>query len=587
MDAAQNPAAQTPAVQNPAAQTPGAAPAADVPDPVTPLPVTAVTLLEDRAEVERQADLDLAPGTHRIRLGPVTPLAVDSSLRAEFAPAPAAAAAAAAPDTAVGARDAGAAVADTPAGGVTVVDARLVRLYTPPPHSGTPGPDASALLHRIHDLSEEIRAAEAQEQRADSRLAVLEQLLAELRRDIAESVGAGAYEPDRWSSELDRAYDAHTRQAEEQRTVRNRLARLRAELFRAEQARDTVENRPPVLTAFVDVVVDVASPVQGARLLLRHLVPCALWRPAYRAALTAGAEGTSLTLESDAVVWQRTGEDWPEVRLTLSTARSAWAAEPPEFQEDVLRLVDRTPEERRTIEVDLREVEIQSVGPGGEPAAATEAGLTLPGVDDGGEARLLAAPAPVTVRSDGRPHRVRLTAATLPARVEYLSAPELSPLVTLVARGRNSTGQVLLSGPVDLVRDSGFVGRGNLRFTATGAEIELSFGSEDTFRVTRSVQESRDTTALTGRTVISRTVLLNVSRFAPPGSPPVTVTVLERIPVSEIAAVEVRLAKEGCEPPPDQVDADGVVHYRIGLAPDERRVLTLAYEISAGRQVAL
>jgi uncharacterized protein (TIGR02231 family) len=156
-----------------------------------------------------------------------------------------------------------------------------------------------------------------------------------------------------------------------------------------------------------------------------------------------------------------------------------------------------------------------------------------------------------------------------------------------VARFRNSTGQVLLSGPVDLVRGSGFVGRGDLRFTATGAEAELSFGSEDTVRVTRSVQESRDTSGLSGRTVISRTVLLNVSRLAPPDTPPVTVSVRERIPVSEISAVEVRLAKEGCEPPPEAVDADGILRYRLRLGPGERRVLTLAYEISAARSVTL
>ncbi|QMU79170.1 DUF4139 domain-containing protein [Streptacidiphilus sp. PB12-B1b] len=547
-----------------------------------PLPVTAVTLLEDRAEVERQALLDLAPGIHRLRLGPITPLAVDHSLRAEFVPAPPADR----PDTA----DAAAGAVDA---APTVVDARIVRRYTPPP-TGEPGPEDSALQHRIHELTGQVRTAEAEERRAAGRLGVLEQLLGELLRDVAETAGADEGEPDRWSAELDRAYAAHTGQAEALRQTGRRLSRLRTELSRAEAAREAAEERPPVLSAFVDLVVRVPAASPAARLRLRHLVPCALWRPAYRA--TLAVDGSALELECEAVVWQRTGEDWPQVGLALSTARSAQAAEPPAFVEDALSLVDRTPEERRTVEVDIREVEIQSVGPaeGAEPAfspaMSPDAGpgpLALPGVDDGGETRLLAAPTPVSVAGDGRPHRVRLTAATLPARTEYLSAPELSPLVTLVARFRNGTGQPLLSGPVDLVRGSGFVGRGDLRFTAPGAEAELSFGSEDSFRVTRSVQESRDTSGLSGRTVIARTVLLNVSRFAPPGAPPVTVTVRERIPVSEISAVEVRLAKEGCEPPPESADADGLLRYELRLAPDERRVLTLAYEISAARSVAL
>ena len=124
-----------------------------------------------------------------------------------------------------------------------------------------------------------------------------------------------------------------------------------------------------------------------------------------------GQRAHSLCL--DAVAWQRTGEDWTGADLSFSTARTTLAAEPPQLGEDVLLLVDRTPEERKTIEVDLREVEIQSVGPSSDEPVDLAAALSLPGVDDGGEARTLVPSDRVTVRSDGRPHRVRLT-GTLP-----------------------------------------------------------------------------------------------------------------------------------------------------------------------------
>ncbi|MFC1412133.1 mucoidy inhibitor MuiA family protein [Streptacidiphilus sp. N1-12] len=527
-----------------------------MPSDVIPCPVTAVTLLEDRAELERAVRLDLAPGAHRVRLGPVTPLAVDRSLRAEL----------------------------DGVEGASVVDARLVRLYTPPP-VGAPGEDASALRRRVHELGEAVRRAEADRDRTASRVAILDQLLAELHRDIAEGTGAGEADPERWTADLDRAYQEHTRHTEALRLIGRQLLREGEQLRQAEQALLEAEEQPLVLSAFVDLVIEASAPVAAAGLTLRHLTPCALWRPAYRAELSAG--GGSLTLQCDAVAWQRTGEDWTGAAVTLSTARTTLAAEPPALGEDVLLLVDRTPEERRTIEVDLREVEIQTVGPGAEDAAETGFDAAVPGVDDGGEARVLTAPAPVTVPSDGRPHRIRLGAATLPARTGYSAAPELSSLVSQVVSFRNSTGQVLLSGPVDLVRGSGFVGRGELRFTAVDAPAELSFGSEDTFRITRSVEESRDTATLTGRTVIARTVRLAVSRFAPPGAPPLVVAVRERIPVSELSAVDVRLDKERCSPPPDESDAEGVLRYDLTLGPDERRTLTLGYEISAARAVVI
>jgi uncharacterized protein (TIGR02231 family) len=543
-----------------------------------PCPVTAVTLLEDRAELSRTAVLDagLPAGTHRLRLGPVGPLAVDRSLRAELAASEVAA-------------------SEAPGPAAEISDVRLVRLYTPPPE-GAPGPDASALRHRVHELGELMRRLEADRERTGARVAVLEQLLEELRRDIAEGAGAGEADPERWTAELDRAYDEHTRHTDTLRLLLRRIARTRTELGSAREALDEAEEQPLVLSAFVDVVIEADEPLpEGARLQLVHLTPCALWRPAYRAELSP--DGTSLTLQCDAVAWQRTGEDWTGADLSFSTARTTLAAEPPHLGEDVLLLVDRTPEERKTIEVDLREVDIQTVGPAddgsagetGESAASafsTDA-LALPGVDDGGEARLLVAPAPVDLPSDGRAHRVGLASATLPAKAEYSCAPELSALVTQVARFRNSTGQVLLSGPVDLIRGSGFVGRGELRFTAEGAPAELSFGSEDTFRVTRSVEESRDTTALTGRTVITRTVRLALSRFAPAGAPPLAVVVRERIPVSEITAVDIHLDKERSSPPPDGADADGIVRYDLTLAADDRRTLTLGYEITASKAVAV
>ncbi|MFD0328965.1 DUF4139 domain-containing protein [Streptacidiphilus monticola] len=321
-----------------------------------------------------------------------------------------------------------------------------------------------------------------------------------------------------------------------------------------------------------------AAEAAEAVLRVRHLTPCALWRPAYRATL----DGDWLRLEREAFVWQRTGEDWTGVALDFSTARPALASAPPELLDDVLVLRDRSAEERRTTEVDLREVAVQDLGPGG---GETE---VVPGVDDGGEPRRLSAPVPVSVPSDGRPHRVVLGEERLEAEVSYVCVPELSPLVTLNARFRTAvSSSPLLSGPVDLVRASGFVGRGELRFTAPGAVAELGFGSEDAFRVTRSTVESREAGTLTGRTTLTRTVTVSLSHFAPPGAEPVPVTVRERVPVSELSTVEVRVLKDRTTPPPDTHSDDGILTWTVTLAASQREDLVLTYDLSAPRSVAL
>jgi uncharacterized protein (TIGR02231 family) len=509
-----------------------------------PLPVTAVTCLEDRAHIERTADLDVGAGVNRLRLGPVSALAVDRTLHAEL----------------TGEHDA------------DVLDVRIVRTWTP--RGPLPSPDDSALRTRVRAMEEEQRALGHTCDRLRTRLDLLGRLAADLLRDIAEGAGGGETDEDRWARELDRADGERDTCAEELRAAEARSAALAGELARARQAVALAEEQPAELVGHVELTL--RSEAAGRlRLRLTHLTSCALWRPAYRAVL----DGDSVTLETDAMVWQRTGEDWSDVRLTLSTARSALTTDPPRLTEDRLTLTDRTAEERRTVEVELREEDVAELGP--SPVVG------LPGVDDGGRTRVLHSPAPVSVPPDGRAHRVPVTSVTTAARSQFSSSPELSPLVTRVVRFDNTSGHALLAGPVDLVRGSGFTGRGTLEFTAPGAPVELAFGSHDDYRVVRHTEVSRDTATLTQRTLITRTVRLHVSRFSAPGARGEQVVVVrERIPVSEVSAVDVRLRKEACAPEPDAVDADGIARWDLSLPPGGQRTVTLVYEISASGKVA-
>jgi uncharacterized protein (TIGR02231 family) len=552
------------------------------------LPVTAVTCLEDRAQIERTGSVQLTAGVQRLRIGPVTALTVDRSLRAEISAAAGTGdVAGGTADAADGTADAADGTADTAGGehGARVVDARVIRVYTPAP-PGRPGPQASELRREVDSLEREAREVEQLRMRVESALAVVHQAKADLHRDIVQGAGAGAADPERWADRLERVdEDAEARTGELHR-LRRRTHDLDEKLRTARAALAATESEPPVLTAFVELVVE--APEAGpANLRVLNLVPCALWRPAYRATLAAGRD--SVRLETDAFVWQDTGEDWNGVRLSLSTARPTLAATPPKLSDDVLTLRERTGEERRTVEVDLREEDITTVG--GDSPDGTESGTAapLPGLHDGGTVRVLSAPRPVTIPSDRRPHRVHLSAFSAACTTEDTCAPELSPLVVTTARFPNSAGHVLLAGPVDLVRDSGYTGRATMTFAGTGEDVRLSFGSQDTFRVVRHAEEHRDTTGLAGinqRTLITRQVRLFVSRLdRPEDGTAREVVIRERVPVSEVSAVEVRPLADRCRPAPEEIDADGIVRYVQRLGPGERREITLVYEISASNSV--
>ena len=78
------------------------------------------------------------------------------------------------------------------------------------------------------------------------------------------------------------------------------------------------------------VVVDRGEGIAAdGTVRLNYLVNAAGWRPQYK--LRAGGEGEPVRVEYLAAVNQRTGEDWSDVELALSTARPLLNAAPPEL----------------------------------------------------------------------------------------------------------------------------------------------------------------------------------------------------------------------------------------------------------------
>jgi uncharacterized protein (TIGR02231 family) len=303
-----------------------------------------------------------------------------------------------------------------------------------------------------------------------------------------------------------------------------------------------------------------------------------VWRPAYRATLATAEGGESVTLVCEGVVWQRTGEEWKDVELLFSTARPTLGASPPRLVEDWLGLRDKSEQEKHTVEVSVREEAIQKTGEG-----AARQMEDMPGLDDGGEALTLRAGHRVTIPADGAPHRVPLFAFTSPAVSEFIGHPEHSPLVHRVARFDNRGPSVLLAGPVDLVRSSGYVGRAPLRFTAVGERLKLGFGSEDTLRIERLVDVKHDTQRLTGRRTRTHQVKLFLSHT---GARPTRVVIEERMPVSEVEAVEVRLLEEQTRPAPAMVSEEGILRFELTAPPRSQQELTLAYAVASSAKVS-
>src|SRR5690606_19048540 len=105
----------------------------------------------------------------------------------------------------------------------------------------------------------------------------------------------------------------------------------------------------PIEDARTEVRVNVtAAAALEANLLLRYQVPSASWQSLYDARLMTGARNVapSLVLIRRAAVQQRTGEDWRDAALTLSTARPASGASAPTLDPSIVDFLPEAPPPR-------------------------------------------------------------------------------------------------------------------------------------------------------------------------------------------------------------------------------------------------
>ncbi|MFL5344477.1 MAG: mucoidy inhibitor MuiA family protein [Hyalangium sp.] len=509
------------------------------------LPVIKVTVLEDRALVERRGEVTLPAGPQRLRVEGLSPLAVDRSLQVSLS-------------------------------GGNIVGARVSRAWKEQPKEGL-REHRTELGRRVESLEQAVRVATGDVLRLESRLNVAMAARADVLRSISELTGAGKATPDTWRQQLE-AVRAEVGSTEESlRQARKREALTQQRLAEARSA--LVHGEQPETKLVTSAEVEVNHPSGGAVTVgVAYLVPCAVWRPAYRATLRPTEGGEAVTLECEAVVWQRTEEDWKEVEMAFSTARPTLGATPPRLVEDRLYLRDKTQQEKHTVEVSIREEAIQTTGEGGAKPSAD-----MPGLDDGGEALTLKASHRVTLPSDGSPHRVPLFQFTAPATSELVGTPEHSSLVHRVARFENKGPSVLLAGPVDLVRTSGYVGRAQLSFAGVGERVKLGFGSEDALRIARQVETKLDTNRLTGRKIRTHFVKLFLSNT---GSRPEQIAIEERMPVSEVEAVEIELLKDKAKPAPAKVSQDGIIRFELPAPARSQQELAFTYTVSSSSKVA-
>jgi len=450
--------------------------------------------------------------------------------------------------------------------------------------------EARAAEERLQRLQDEDRALEDRLRVAQGRQKFVESLRSTYAEERAKNLAVRAVSAREWADlsrfvegELSQA-SAELRRAEVgRRELSRKVQAAQAELEKLQAKRSQTTK-----TLAVELRADRAGPLE---LSVSYTVPAASWSPVWDARLLPETSKVELALLAS--IQNRSGEDWREVKLSVSTAQPGRGLFVPQLEPrwlSRLQTVARAESDRATPGV-VGLAEMRRAMPA--KAASMPAAAPLPeaveeakaDVEEGLLAATFTAPRRESVDGAGQARRIALQRFTLAAEIGRTAAPRLDPAAFLTAKMSNESGVPLLAGSAGVYIGDEFVGRSPLPFTPPGGELTLAFGADARVEVERRVLERRHETA----GIISkddvwryRTRISVKNRWGAP----VALKLLDLVPVSREKEIEVEVM-EGTAPAKDDPERPGIRIHELQLGPRDEKVVEIRYRVRFPRGMAV
>jgi uncharacterized protein (TIGR02231 family) len=516
--------------------------------------ITAVAVYPDRARVTRSGAATLKAGSHKLEL-PELPLSLDTaSVRAS--------------------------ARGTARARLLGVDVRR-EFY------------AEAPAERVRELEKQVEAVQDEMSGLDVQVALLEQertALGELAgetRAFAHGLAFGKTSADAQMAVFDslrgRAEAINTALldfAVQRRDMERRQQKLQSELDQLRGAR-----RRERYTAVVEVEVTRAGELTVE---LTYVVSDAGWRPLYDVRLLED-EPPVLEVGYLAQVTQRTGEDWSDVALTLSTARPALAGTLPELDPWYVgpafeAAKPRVPLMKAMAPAPAMMDKVMGMAVDAERGISVEeAEVAMATVDTSGAAVTYQVPGAVVIPADGAPHKVAVSRFELTPKLDYVSAPKLVEAAYRRAQVINDSLYTLLPGAVNLFAGDEFVGATELELVAPQGRIELYLGTDDRVKIERELKWREVDKKFIGDKrrlhyaygITLENLLLTEAK----------ITLHDQIPVARHEDIKVKLAS--VEPEPTERSELNLLDWELVLAPGEKRVVRFDFTVEHPREMHL
>jgi uncharacterized protein (TIGR02231 family) len=396
-----------------------------------------------------------------------------------------------------------------------------------------------------------------------------------------------------WPAVFDTIASALLRIGEKERVETAKVRELDAAIIALSQVH-TVNNGKLELRRVVEVEIHAPTAVKG-HIALTYRVAHAGWRPVYDARLDTGnaSRKPSLDLVRRAAVSQRSGEDWQDVALTVSTVRASRNTTAPDMETRRLVFLEqpmpvptsRAPSDRLgglqfADELKAAKPEPHMAPPpmavSALPKQATE---TESQIEAGDFQASFIIQGHISLAADAAPKTFAISSRRISPEIAVRSVAALDPTAYLESHFVNEDEAPLLPGDVALYRNANYIGRGSIEFVAPGDAVDLGFGADERVKVTRlPIKRKENEPTWFGQTKSEareyKTTVKNLHDFA------IKIILIDQIPISENTAISVEQLP-ATTPPTEKTVADkrGVMSWTYDYAPGQAREIHLAYRM--------
>lgn len=312
-----------------------------------------------------------------------------------------------------------------------------------------------------------------------------------------------------------------------------------------------------------NVIVRLEVTTRGhLELVLSYRVPNASWKPVYDAHVLKSEQAVQFGYF--AFVRQKTGEDWRDVDLTLSTLNANGSRSREHWGGNT-----------------LSRVLVQPIRPAshGQPVAVVNGIPRWPSNETEAPVASFTVPTPSTVGGNDAATKVFIAATRLAGETEFLVVPwESRAAPILVAKGINTLAFPLLAGTVNLFLGDAPASPDAIRTVLPGESFELGLSSTSIAARRNLNNRTEDDGPLHQSWRITYDVTLTVENKLPTAE---KVVLQERVPVPGISGSKKTIVVTLLTPtgPEAHFSANGLLQWKLGLGPREIREVPVKYSI--------